>query len=162
MLLCSSFSSQTSLLFLTSRLASSQFLFFCKKNIFFLSLLWFSCSAICLPLEMTDSMIILCVLNPANIVRTTVSCIEFLYATTRKLLHHPQLKYPSTAHGICFLSCILLWGKNPILITMLSYISYITVTLLNKTLTIFSKPFPCHISHLTLSHIPYLTLSNRA
>lgn len=119
-LLCSPFSFQLRLLFLTSGLDGSQFLFVLGEKIFFLSLLWLSWSAVCQPLEMTASIIILYVLNLANIVTTTVAYTEFLFFTDKKLLHHPQLKYPSMAHNIYLLSCNF-YGKTSSLI-MLFYI----------------------------------------
>lgn len=82
-LLCFPFSSQPSLLFLTSGLAGSQFLFVLGgKKIILLSLPWLSWSAVCLSLEMNFSIIILCV-GLATIVTTTVAYIEFLYFTDK-------------------------------------------------------------------------------
>lgn len=70
------------LIFLTSGLVGSQF-FFRGKN-FFILLFWLSCSAVSQPLAMTASIIILCVLESANLVATTVVYIEYLYFTDKK------------------------------------------------------------------------------
>lgn len=75
---------------------------------------------------MTASIIILCVLDLANIVATTVAYAEFVFFTDKKLLHHPQLKYPTMAHDIHFLSCNC-YGEKPMItehVIMLSYISH--------------------------------------
>ena len=106
--------SKLSLLFLTSRLAASQFLFvFGKKYLFSFTAL--AQLVYCLPAFRNDLLhyYFMCI-GLATIVTTTVAYIAFLYFTDKNSLQHPQLKYPPTAHSIYLLSCIFfMGGKNP-------------------------------------------------
>lgn len=127
------------LIFLTSGLVGSQF-FFRGKN-FFILLFWLSCSAVSQPLAMTASIIILCVLESANLVATTVVYIEYLYFTDKKAFASATAE--TVIHGSqnlfadLYFLLLLLLREQTILITVLFYIFYMAVTLLNKTLTQF-------------------------
>ena len=156
MLFCFPFSSQPCLLFLTSGLAGSQFLFVLggKKNRFsFPALAQLVC---CLPVFRNELLHYYFMgVGLATIVTTTVAYIEFLYFTDKNSV--ASCTDEVSTHSSQYLFTELYFsslGRKPILITIHFYISYMTVTLLDETLTHFFKPFPqilCHISHLTLS-----------